>query len=78
MNRTGELTLLVLLGALPELIKWLTLSFDASTRGILILIATLTLGACVNIKAYFTQSTKVEKDGVKIQTTNVPEPEKVQ
>ncbi len=73
-----EMWLLVLIGTLPELIKWLTLSFDASGRGLSILVATLVLGAAVNIKAYMSNSssTKVTEDPhtVTVETTG-PNPD---
>jgi hypothetical protein len=68
-----ELFLLVLIGALPEAIKWLTLSFDGSVRGLSIFFCTIILGAAVNIKAYLSNSssTTVTKnpDSVTIETT---------
>jgi hypothetical protein len=66
-----EMWLLVLIGTLPELIKWLTLSWDASPRGVSILVATLLLGAAVNIKAYLSNSTSTTatKDSVTIEKT---------
>lgn len=47
-----RLTLYILIGALPELIGWLTLTFDWSPRGVAIITAKLLLAACINWRAF--------------------------
>ena len=47
-----RLALYILIGTMPELINWLTLTFDCSPRGALILLAKATLTACITARAY--------------------------
>lgn len=47
-----RLFLYILIGTLPEIINWLTLTFDTSPRGIAILAATVTLTAAITWRSY--------------------------
>jgi len=47
-----RLFLYILIGTLPEIINWLTLTFDMSPRGIAILAAKVTLTAAINWRAF--------------------------
>lgn len=64
MTRAGawRLILYILIGSLPELINWLTLTFDLSPRGIAILIAKLTLAACITWRAFIDANGKQEEE----------------
>lgn len=47
-----RLWLYIVIGTLPAMVEWLTLTFDTSTRGILILVAKTVLSAAITARAY--------------------------
>lgn len=52
-NKCGLLLFLyIAIGAIPELIKWLTLTYDTSLRGVLILAFTTALTTAITWRAY--------------------------
>lgn len=54
MNSDARLRLLlyVLIGTLPEISNWLTLTFDWSPRGVAIVSCKVILAACINWRAF--------------------------
>jgi len=47
-----RLFLYILIGTLPEIVNWLTLTFDLSPRGIAIIAAKVTLAGAINWRAF--------------------------
>lgn len=47
-----RLALYILIGTLPELTNWLTLTFDWSPRGVAIITSKVILAACINWRAF--------------------------
>lgn len=47
-----RLWLYILIGTLPAIVDWLTLTFDMSPRGLAILTTKTVLAACITARAY--------------------------
>ena len=53
-----RLTLYILIGTLPELSTWLTLTFDWTPRGIAILTCKILLASAINYRAFIDSNGK--------------------
>lgn len=47
-----RLVLYIIIGTMPEVVNWLTLTFDWSPRGVAILASKLILAAAINWRAF--------------------------
>lgn len=68
-----RLSLYILIGTLPDLIGWLTLTFDWTPRGVAIIVCKLLLAACINWRA-FIDGTGKKGDAVETPATPVAPP----
>lgn len=66
-----RLWLYISIGTLPAVIEWLTLTFDTSIRGILILVTKSVLTAAITAKAYVDPGT-LDKDEKKDEPDPTP------
>lgn len=70
-----RLALYILIGTLPELVNWLTLTFDWTPRGVAIVTCKVLLAACINWRAFIDgagKPVKPDEPPAKVEVTNTP------